>query len=118
MGASSVTGVSGAGMSGKATTNELSKLANGPAIMFSGYVESEDIVVSPPAIGNTIVFPQPLQGSSDNYVVLLTTLNGGYAYVTDMDENDDGDFIGFSFATEAECSMMYLVAKVGIKPTV
>ena len=117
MTASSVTGV-GSGSSNKLTTQGLASLANGPAIIFSGYVESQDIVVSPPAIGNTIVFPQSLQGSSDNYVVLLTTLNGGYAYVTDMDENDDGDFIGFSFATEAECSMMYLVTKVGIKPTV
>ena len=117
MAASSVTGT-GPGASNKLTTTELASLANGPTICLTGYVESEDIATSPATIGNTIVFPQVLPGSSDDYVVLLTTLNGGYAYVTDMDENDDGDFIGFSFGTEAECSMMYLVAKAGIKPSV
>lgn len=117
MAASSVTGA-GSGASNKLTTLELASLANGPSIIVSGYLESEDMAVSPPASGNTILLPRPLQGSSDNYVVLLTTINGGYAYITDMDENDDGDFIGFSFLTEAECSIMYLITKVGMKATI
>lgn len=117
MGASSVTGT-GVGASNKLTTTELATLANGPSIYLTGYVESEDISLSPPSTGNTIVFPKALEGSADEFVVMLTTLNGGYAYVTDTDEDDDGNFSGFSFATEAECSLMYLIAKVGIRPTV
>lgn len=114
---SSATG-KGPGASNKVTTKELAALANGPTIHVTGYVESEDLATSPPVTGNSVVFPQPLTGGYENYVVILTTLNGGYAYVTDMDENSAGNFTGFSFGTEAECSLMYLVAKAGIRPTI
>lgn len=114
MGASSVTGT-GLGTSGKFTTTELAILANGPNILITGVVESEDNNSSPPSSGNNIVFPEPLEGGAENYVVLLTTQNGGYAYISENDEDDDGNFTGFSFMTESECTLMYLVAKIGVK---
>ena len=117
MSATSVTGV-GPGASNKPTTNELSALANGPSIIFTGIVASEDTVSSPPIATNTVSFPYALEGGADNYVVMLTTINGGAVYVSDRDEDDDDNFTGFSFVTEAECDVMYLVSKVGIKPNV
>jgi hypothetical protein len=108
----------GHGSANKETVTELSILANGPVIMFSGIVESVESLASPPADTNTIVFPYPLAGGMDKYVVLLTTINGGMAYVADRDEDSDGNFTGFTFVAEAECSVMYLVAKVGTKPNV
>lgn len=115
MAATSITG-KGLGLCNKATLKDLSLAANGPTIHFAGVVASDDLVTSPPTTGNTIAFPYPLSGGSENYVVMLTTLNGGYAYVTDLDENGDGDFSGFSFATEAECDLMYTVIDCGMKP--
>lgn len=117
MSATSVTG-KGLGSSNKPTVKDLAIAANGPAIYFAGIIASADIIVSPPITGNTIVFPYPIPGGAENYVVILTTLNGGHAYVTDLDENSDGDFSGFSFATEAECDLMYAVISCGMKPLV
>lgn len=117
MAASSVTGT-GVGSSNKVTTLELSKLANAPTIYIAGYVVSEDLPVSPPSIGNTVVFPNPLMGGTEDYIVMLTTQNSGYAYVNDMNENDDGNFIGFSFVTESEGTLMYTVIKTGLRPNV
>lgn len=122
MGASSVTGVSGPGVAGKATTNELSQWANGPQILIAGIVASSGVPSSPPSEGNTVTFQHPLPGLGEEHVVILTTLNGGAAYVTDMDDHDlDGDdeddhFVGFSFMTEEECDVMYIVTKVGQRP--
>ena len=120
--ATSVTGVSGAGTSGKYTTTELAILANGPSIFFTGIIEvdgsSSSPPSSPPSSTNTLVFPYALVGGAEHYVVLLTTLNGGAAYVTDTDEDSDGNFIGFSLIAEADCSVMYLVANAGIRPTI
>jgi hypothetical protein len=117
MGASSVTG-SGAGSAGTVTSKDLAILANGPTIIFTGIAEGEENVSSPPnPAANTVVFPYALEGSADAYVVILTTINGGYAYITDRDEAD-GYFTGFSFACEADGSVMYLVAKVGMKPQI
>jgi hypothetical protein len=88
----------------------------------TGYSEADNVSVSPPSspatIGNTVVFPAPLTGGSENYVVLLTTQNSGYAYVNEFDEDGDGNFSGFSFITETEGTLMYLVASVGIRPVV
>lgn len=130
MGASSVTGVSGTGTSGKLTTNELSQLANGPSILIAGIASTGtggDPESSPPSDPTgTVTFPRPLPGNGNGdpgscYCVILTTLNGGYAYVTDMDDQDlDGDevddhFTGFSFIAEEECDVMYIVTKIGIR---
>lgn len=117
MGAQSVTGT-GAGASNKLTTKELSALANGPAVQIAGVVESTDsILSSPPTPGvNSVTFPRALTGGSENYIVLLTTLNGGLSYVTDMDEDANGNFSGFSFSTESECTLMYMVVKIGQRP--
>ena len=119
MAASSVTGT-GIGSSNKPTVKDLAIAANGPTIHFSGIITSAGMTLSPPSSPpstlSRLTFPYPLTGGASDYVVMLTTLNGGYAYVSDLDENDDGDFTGFSFVTEAECDLMYLVVSCGIKP--
>lgn len=113
MAATSVTGV-GQGDSGKYTIKDLAILANAPNIIFSGMVEASEIM-SPPSSSNTVVFPYALPGGADNYVIMLTTINAGLAYVSDRDEIE-GNFTGFSFITETDGTLMYLVVKVGSKP--
>ena len=114
MAASSATG-KGQGAAAKVTTKELSAAFNSPSILIAGLAESS-VSSSPPSSSNEVVFPNAFQGGEENYIVLLTTQNGGYAYVTDMDEDSDGNFSGFSFTTESSCTLMYLVAKVGQRP--
>lgn len=103
------------------TTHNLSKVNNGPSILIAGVVSAAELLSSPPAIGNTVTFQVPLPGLGEEHCVILTTLNGGYAYVTDMDDqdldedNEDDHFTGFSFYTESECDVMYIVTKVGAK---
>jgi len=118
MTAHSVTG-KGPGSSNKPTSKELAMLANGPAILIAGTAEINGGITSPPSSSNnTIVFPKALPGGSENYVVILTTLNGGYVYISDLDEDADGNFSGFSAIAESECTLMYMVSKVGVRPTV
>lgn len=116
MTASSVTGAGG-GESGKLTTKELSLLANGPSIYAAGVIAAEETISSPPTTGNTVTLPTPLPGGADSYVVMLTPLNGGLVYVTDMNESD-GNFLGFDFFSDDECDVMYLVVKKGYRPNV
>jgi hypothetical protein len=116
MGANSVTGT-GLGSARKLTTKELAILANGPSILFSGVSEAiTNEVLSPPTILNTVVFPYALPGGEENYVIIITSLNSGFVYVTTKNEDDDGNLIGFTFIAEAEGSIMYLVSKVGVRP--
>jgi len=115
MAATSVTGT-GQGEAGKRTAGELASLAVGPSIIFSGIIEGEETPSSPPSSAfNTVVFPYELAGGANAYVVMLTTISGGAAYVVDKDE-DDGNFIGFTFSVEQNSEVMYLVAKVGVRP--
>ena len=123
MGATTATGTeAGPGASNKPTTTELAIQANGPKIVFTGIVDSsgggESPPSSPPAATNTVSFPYSLIGGMDKYVILLTSVNGGDAYVSDRDEDEDGNFIGFSFVSEVEGLVMYLVAEVGVKPNI
>lgn len=120
MGATSVTGTSGVGESKKLTTKELSIMANAPSIIFTGTIETVDAVGSTsPPLGNiaNVIFPYPLEGDHSKYVVLLTTISGGFGQVTDFEDTDNG-FEGFTIYTEAECTTMYLVAKIGSKPKI
>lgn len=119
MAAQSVTG-SGLGSSGKLTSKELATLAMGPSIQIAGTIQTEDGVGSSPPSPevNSVTFPKALNGGSENYAVILTTLNGGVSYVTNLDEDDDGNFSGFSFATESDCTLMYIVVKVGQRQVV
>lgn len=98
-----------------APVNEIAVLANAPTIIFTGIVAAEEEVSSPPSASNIVTFPYVLTGDMDNYVIMLTTINAGYAYVSDRDEDSDGNFSGFSFVVESEGDVMYLVAKVGVK---
>lgn len=118
MGASSVTGVSGPGASKKYTTKELAILSNGPIIQVAGTVESDVVPSSPPSESGTVTFPEPLQGPASNYVIMLTTRNGGNAYVNQMFEDDNDNFTGFNFVTEADCTVMYTVINTGFKPNI
>ena len=124
MGASSVTGVSGPGVSGKATTNELSQWANGPSILIADIVSADGNIgisppSSPPAAGATVVFAKPLEGTSDNFIVILTPIGGTGAFVGNLLDDDlDGDsiddhFIGFTINAESDCDVMYIVLKKG-----
>lgn len=113
MGASSVTGVSGPGVSGKATLNQLSVLANGPSILLSGAAEAET-PLSPDGFGGSVTFPQPLAGAASGYVVILTSENAGSAQVIGKSESG-GNFVGFAFAADSEGEVNYIVAKKGIR---
>lgn len=117
MAGSSVTGT-GLGASGKVTTTELAALAIGPAIYAAGSVEAvESGPSSPPAPVNTVVLPYPLPGPADNYVIMLTTEQAGYAYVTDIVDDSDGNLTGFSLIAESEGTVMYLIARKGFRIT-
>jgi hypothetical protein len=112
MTAASVTG-KGPGSAKTPNSKELTILSNAPSILFSGTAESSGIT-SPPGVNNVVVFPTPLPGPSSNYIVITTTQNGGASYITSMDESN-GNFIGFHFSTEVECTTMYIVTKIGTK---
>lgn len=116
MSASSVTGT-GPGASDKVTTKELATAYNGPTILIAGIAEGTGSLTptSPPADISSVTFPNPLPGSADKYCVILTTVNGGLAYIAELFEDDDENFSGFSFLTEAECDTMYIVVKRGVK---
>ncbi len=115
MGASSVTGT-GVGASNKYTQRDLAILANGPSILITGRALVEGNL-SPPSNTGSVTFNTPLDGNSDNYVVMVTSINGGGAYIIDFDNNDDDNFSGFSFGvdSEEETEVMYMVAKIGVK---
>lgn len=114
MGATSATG-KGTGVSDKVTTVQLAIQANGPQLLIVSTWESEDLPVSPAAVGGTVTFPFPYMGDPDNYCVSVTSLNGGYSYVSALNDDGDGNFIGFDFITESECTIMYMVATKGIR---
>lgn len=117
MAVSSTTG-SGSGSGNNLTAKELSNIINiGPSIYVAGYVEfTESEIVSPPAPIGLAKFPQPLPKGSEHYVVILTTINAGSVYVSNMDDNDDGKFIGFNAIAEEEGNCMYIVVSVGMRP--
>lgn len=121
MTASSVTG-RGQGASDKLTTKELAALAVGPSIYAAGVVAGTTIASSPPPDDGTtsgrVTFPTPLPGGSDQYVILLTSLNGGAAYVAVMNDDDDGNFASFIVSVETDSDVMYLVVKKGFRPNV
>lgn len=105
----------GHGAANKPTTNDLAVIAQtGPYIVFAGYAEGSEAMSSPPGLTDTVIFPYPLD-SVDNYVVMLTSLNAGSVYVTDLSEDETG-FYGFEFAVETDGTVMYAVVKVGARP--
>lgn len=119
MGAQSVTGT-GLGASNKLTTKEPSILANGPSILVAGTIDITELdsISSPPTTANPVVFNTPLPGSKDNYVVVVTGLNTGATYIGAMYDDEDGNFSEFVIFSEGEGTCMYLVTKVGTRPTV
>ena len=103
--------------------NELSKynlesIAKAPSIIFTGYAEAEAIYTSPPSNSSVVSFPYALTGGVDSYVILLTTINAGYAYVVERLTDRNGNFSGFSCITQYEGTVMYLVSKIGTRPLI
>lgn len=109
MGAYSVTGIGNGGCNKPGVAD----LSTGPAIMIVGMVgAAETVISSPPTLGNTVTFQEPLVGSADSYAVFLSPKNAETAYITDMNESG-GYFTGFDFNVSAECDVMYMVVSVG-----
>lgn len=119
MTAASTTGT-GLGVSGKPNSGQLATLSQGPSIVVAGTIASvESDITSPPTPTADVVFPEPLIGTSDDYVILLTTVNAGSAYVAVVVEDDDaGTVTGFGLVSEFEGDVMYLVVTKGIRPSV
>lgn len=114
---SSVSG-RGNGASRARTNHQLDMLTNAPYIIFAGTISVSEGVSSPPIDDDTVVFPYVLTGGHENYAVLLTTLNGGYVYVSEKNEDEDGNFVGFDMVAETDSDVMYLVVKNGTRPAV
>lgn len=104
MTASSVTGV-GSGSVESVSTQSLNKTN----IIFSGRAQTNDgPPISPSGYLGTCVFPVPLTGSPDSYVVVITSVNGGNVVISTLNE-DENTFIGFNFVAEFQCEIMYIV---------
>lgn len=119
MTAHSVTG-HGPGSSGKPTLNQLASLANGPQILAAGVVSTTggEEETSPPSSNATVTLPFVLAGGAENYVVLLTPVNGQQVYISEMNENGDGNFTGFDIIADGNFDVMYMVTRAGFKPNV
>lgn len=117
MSASSATGKGNGSVKTK-TTDQLASLINAPSILFAG---SSDILdsgtSSPPSHVATVILPYILTGSSDNYVVIITPVNVETVYITSLNEDEDGNFSGFSVNGSGEGSIMYIVTKKGQRPS-
>ena len=114
----SVTGT-GLGSSNKLTTKELAILANTMNILVVGKVDlEEDFMVNPPQPTATITLKDPLPGSKSNYAVLVTGINTGAIYIATMTDNDDDNFSEFRVIGESEGICMYVVIKLGIRPSI
>jgi hypothetical protein len=95
MGAYAVEGT-GPGEANKPTYNQLCNFAFLPSILFTGIVTTSGATpTSPPLSTGTAIFPKPLSGSPDNYMVFLTGKNTGWAQISSLTENENGDFSGF-----------------------
>lgn len=113
MGAYSVTGT-GPGSVEYYNNQQLTNIAIGPAsIVYVGKVDtSNDIIISPPANLATVYFQNPLPDGSVNYSIFLTTVNGGSSQVVAFFE-DGGLFTGFVCSSEFECTINYMVVRIG-----
>ena len=116
MAAASSTGT-GAGASNKVTTTELAMMANGPSIFYAGSIETVEsgLIMSPPAPTGVVTLPRPLAGPADNYVIILTTKNAGSAYVAAITEDADDNLESFSFISEEEGTVYFLVVRKGFR---
>lgn len=117
MSGTSVTG-KGLGSSDKLTTKELSALENGPKIYFTGTASILGGNTSPPSSGTDVTLPYPLPGSYDNYVIILTPISTGYAYIVDRDVNSDGNFYKFTALAQTTGTVQYMVVSKGVRPQV
>lgn len=113
----SVTGA-GHGAANKPRASEIAAAFTGPAVYFVGAVDSQTSIPpsSPPTGNNHVVLPEPLPGPTDNYAIFVTTSDGGgYAYVTDVQDDDNGNLISFDFITQAPGTAWFMVVKKGFR---
>lgn len=115
MAASSVTGT-GPGSVEFYNSQQLTGIVSGPGnIIFSGQAQSEEeLMISPPSNLATVNFQSFLPGVASDYLVFLTTINGGWGQVVNMFE-DGGMVTGFMCMTEFPCTFNYMVIKSGNK---
>lgn len=115
MSASSVTGT-GNGDAGKRTIKELAVLDNGPQILYSGILSGVFTVgLSPPTAFMSYIFPVPLAGGRNSYVVIASGQNGNVKVINKYQDMNN-DFTGFLLSCDAEGEVQFIVAKVGIRP--
>ena len=97
---------------------ELRLASMSPSIYLAGMLEASDSNMSPPSSPpsslNTVTF-DALPGHYSRYIVMLTTQNGGLAYVTEMIYNDSNNLTGFSVYSEVECTVNYMVVRTGVR---
>lgn len=111
MGATSVTG-KGAGAVDSYSTQQLhTQELNQLNIIYSGRGSNDGSPpLSPSGYAGTVVFSSPLFGSGDKYNIIITSINGGFSYVSGFTESGD-NLLGFTFITEYESDIMYIVCK-------
>jgi len=110
MGATSVTGKGNGSVESFSTQGLHVQELNQINIIYSGRASSAGPVLSPSSYAGTVVFSSPLTGAANNYNVIITSIGGGFSYVADFTESG-GNFVGFTFITEYESEIMYIVCK-------
>lgn len=117
MGASSVTGVSGPGDSGKMTTNELNEavaeiqrmLDQMPIVIYS---TSEAAVDSGGGPEVTFTLPQPTPLDADAYSVFVS-VEGGSGYVSGITDDGDGKMTSVTIAATVEDTVWIAIVRKG-----
>lgn len=119
MGSANTTG-SGVGDSSKPTLKDLAVLANAPAIMWVGTVETDagDVPSSPPTYTATVKLPSPLAGGHAAYAVLLTSIDAGGVNLSGMSNNGAGEFSQFQITSEEAGEVQFMVVRMGVAPEV
>ena len=109
MSATASSGVSGHGMANK---NNLNVKAEGLVILLAGRLTTSEVNSSPPSSVGQVIFPKPLKGLADNYVVVLTSVSGGFAEISSFTE-ENGNFTGFHCLTHVDSDVCYIVTRSG-----
>lgn len=109
MSATSVTGLSGAGIAAH-------KGVKNPVYvpMLSPHVVAAGVATTAGGGTVTVTFPTPLTGSKTNYIVVLTALGGTtVAKVTTQTDNSDDNFASFVITGHASTDHNYIVVTAG-----
>lgn len=110
MGATSVTGKGNGSVPVISTQQLHEQELNQINIVYSGRATSGGSVLSPAGYAGQAVFSTALSGGQSNYNVIITSISGGFSYISDFTEVD-GNLTGFNFITEYASEIMYIVCK-------